>query len=533
MTTLYARVAEVARQSLAPLARGRHVVVWGAAASGRAVWSALEESAPASLSVTDSSPAARAAWTWGGVREPSSLADLDDPLVVVATLSPASAEAIAGTCRALCGPGVDVRALPDVLAESESALAGPGCIGVDRPRPGQRTGRRVEVTGWAVARHGVNGVWIDLPDGTSVRAFHGLPRPDVAPLFAGGPGAERAGVVAAGPPAARVRVVAGTPDGVVGPTDVTLGAPGVARRPRHRCPACEGTALLPLSRLAWFDYALCRCASCGCLTTLDDVADEDCRAFYNDPAVYDAQAHDGEAARRSPEHPDAETMASLIRAALGAGSRRRPAVLEIGCGTGRLINGLRARGFDVAGLEISRRAADVARDLFGLTVTTDDPLTAAIDRAPDAVIMRHVIEHLARPFDVVQRVASWVAAGGVLVVVTPNAASLAARALGPAWEWCMPPLHVHGFTAAALSGMVARAGFGPQALFTRQGDAQALPAQLRLWRDVRLARGDSAEARRLEWLAHACEAFERRRKLDERGRGEELVGVFVRGGDEH
>ena len=146
--------------------------------------------------------------------------------------------------------------------------------------------------------------------------------------------------------------------------------------------------------------------------------------------------------------------------------------------------------------------------------------------------MRHVIEHLARPIDVLQRVASWVPAGGVLLVVTPNAASLAARALGPAWEWFMPPLHVHAFTAAALSRMAASVGFSPRACFTRQGDAQPLPDQLRQWRDVHKARGDAAEVRRLERFARACEAPGGRRRIDERGRGEELVGVFSRDVDD-
>jgi SAM-dependent methyltransferase len=78
-----------------------------------------------------------------------------------------------------------------------------------------------------------------------------------------------------------------------------------------------------------------------------------------DPSWYESFFETDEwlllATTRDPERTEREV--SFLAEQLPAGGR----VLDLACGTGRITVPLAARGFDVAGLDISHRALDVAR----------------------------------------------------------------------------------------------------------------------------------------------------------------------------
>jgi SAM-dependent methyltransferase len=83
----------------------------------------------------------------------------------------------------------------------------------------------------------------------------------------------------------------------------------------------------------------------------------------------------------------------------------------------------------------------------------------------DAITLGDVIEHLPDPGLALDRVASWLAPGGLVWIATPDAGSRVARALGPRW-WSVIPTHVHLFTRRSLTCLLERHGFEVIALGT-------------------------------------------------------------------
>lgn len=125
-----------------------------------------------------------------------------------------------------------------------------------------------------------------------------------------------------------------------------------------------------------------------------------------------------------------------------AGHVPRGRLLQVGCGYGLLLDEARRRGYEVEGVELSAEAVRHARERLGLPVEEIALEDAALEgERYDAVLMVDVLEHLDEPVVALERLSALLRPGGALLVVTPDPASLVARAAGSRW-WCYIPSHV-------------------------------------------------------------------------------------------
>ena len=138
---------------------------------------------------------------------------------------------------------------------------------------------------------------------------------------------------------------------------------------------------------------------------------------------------------------------------------QRGRMLEVGCGHGLLLDEARARGWEVAGLELSTASLEHARDRLGLDMreVTLEAIDPATDGGCQAVVMVDVLEHLDDPVGALAKCAALLAPGGVLLVVTPDPASRTARLAGKRW-WALLPSHTFLVPHATLRRLLADAG---------------------------------------------------------------------------
>ena len=134
-------------------------------------------------------------------------------------------------------------------------------------------------------------------------------------------------------------------------------------------------------------------------------------------------------------------------------------VLDIGCGSGFLIEALASRGVEARGVDTDADLV-LAATRRGLDVTqqsASSALAGAVPHSLGAVVMLHVVEHLS-PAEVPQVVRSAQQAlwdGGLLVIETPNASSLYAHS----HSFWLDPTHVRMVPAAYLQMVLTQAGF--------------------------------------------------------------------------
>lgn len=135
-------------------------------------------------------------------------------------------------------------------------------------------------------------------------------------------------------------------------------------------------------------------------------------------------------------------------------------VLDLGSGYGFFLEALAEAGYEPQGLELSPHAAEISGRRVGAPVHTgsaEDPLPYA-DGAFRAVTLLDVIEHLADYDGTLAECRRTLAPGGILVVITLNAASVARPLLGRRWSWYQDPTHVHMLSLGETTAAVERAG---------------------------------------------------------------------------
>jgi 2-polyprenyl-3-methyl-5-hydroxy-6-metoxy-1,4-benzoquinol methylase len=133
--------------------------------------------------------------------------------------------------------------------------------------------------------------------------------------------------------------------------------------------------------------------------------------------------------------------------------------LDVGCGSGVLLERMKSLGWEVEGVEIDRPAVEGAR-ARGVNVRLG---TLHAQQYPgnhfDAVHMAHVIEHVHNPAEMLSECFRILTPGGKLVVITPNVESRGHRQFGAAWSNLDPPRHLVLFSRRTLQTMAEQAGF--------------------------------------------------------------------------
>ena len=243
---------------------------------------------------------------------------------------------------------------------------------------------------------------------------------------------------------------------------MTLAVP--TTRAAVRCPVCGSADTIlwrksPLSsrvtsqdlRITDARYGLTlelqRCRGCGFrFAAGDDVSRLDqLYAELDDPGYEESQT------------PRLLQMEWLARTALAHHPGAKTA-LDVGAATGLLVAAARRAGLDALGIEPSRALSEIARAQNRVPVLTGVlPHPELAGRRFDVVFLVDVIEHVAEPRQLLQRCAELLAPNGLLLLVTPDVASLAARGLGRRW-WHFRIAHVGYFDRHSLELALSRAG---------------------------------------------------------------------------
>jgi len=135
----------------------------------------------------------------------------------------------------------------------------------------------------------------------------------------------------------------------------------------------------------------------------------------------------------------------LLRAALVAHLPKDAAVLDIGCGDGRLLSSLPS-SFQKCGTELSEGAAQAAARK-GVEIVSHEQVLAGVHGKFDAVILVDVFEHLREPHEFLQNLLCCLRPGGLIGVSTGDGDyCMATRDPEGFWYWRIP-VHLSMFTA--------------------------------------------------------------------------------------
>ncbi len=190
---------------------------------------------------------------------------------------------------------------------------------------------------------------------------------------------------------------------------------------------------------------LYRCEGCGFIqcSELSDVA-----SYYQD--LEDKQYELG----RKERGIQARKLLELLRPLQGSGR-----LLDIGSGTGILLEQALSMGYDAEGVEPSCWAQKKSTE-YGLKVHLGTYPHPDIKNTFDLVTLVDVIEHVPNPVELLAHVALQLDENGFGLVVTPDRGTLIPRIMGWKW-WHYRIAHIGYFTRRNLLLALDRAGLEP------------------------------------------------------------------------
>jgi 2-polyprenyl-3-methyl-5-hydroxy-6-metoxy-1,4-benzoquinol methylase len=159
---------------------------------------------------------------------------------------------------------------------------------------------------------------------------------------------------------------------------------------------------------------------------------------------------------RALARQDAYRMEPILRHKQGG------RLLEIGPWIGIFSCLAEDAGFDVTTIEMNRQCVDFLNQVVGIkALQSSDPaatLGGEIDGKFDVIALWHSLEHLPKPWLVLQRAAERLAPGGILLVAVPNIESYDFSVLKAGWLHLDAPRHLYFYTAAALEELCMASG---------------------------------------------------------------------------
>lgn len=228
------------------------------------------------------------------------------------------------------------------------------------------------------------------------------------------------------------------------------------------CPVCAAyepellfeqrfQAIPGVSLLSGYDVVACK--RCGCTYADHIPASEAFAAYYRNTSKYEHPHRAGQ------EHAEERLRLENLAAWIGSVIDKSCSLLDVGCGTGRLLRALRDRGFSkLQGLDPSAACCENARALAGCEIIH----SAISARQPDVqrcevAILSAVLEHIPDVAECLRDVATWVMPPSRIVVEVPDAAAFPEVRNAPFQEFSVE--HINFFSAHSLKNLFGLIGY--------------------------------------------------------------------------
>lgn len=133
-------------------------------------------------------------------------------------------------------------------------------------------------------------------------------------------------------------------------------------------------------------------------------------------------------------------------------------LLDIGCGTGAFLDHVNQHDWRCVGLEPSKQARDYAYEHYRLDVGDLSRLEQMPAGEFNVITMWHVLEHVHRLNELVEKVSSIMQKDGSFVVAVPNCDSYDAKKYGADWAAYDVPRHLYHFRQDQMKKLMAKHG---------------------------------------------------------------------------
>jgi SAM-dependent methyltransferase len=248
------------------------------------------------------------------------------------------------------------------------------------------------------------------------------------------------------------------------------------------CPLCKGPNQkeMFLARDRHYgipgDFRIVRCADCSLVFLNPMYSDQELSQFY--PSDYYAYQDNFE------RNGWKESFKAILGYRVGTRDPEfsKPGrMLDLGCGSGWFLSGMRKRGWETYGVEINGAAAELGLKAEGLEIFAGTLQQAAFPASFfDYIRSNHSFEHIACPNETLDEIHRVLKQDGKLLIAVPNGAGLASRVFGTYWWYRGAPVHPFTYSVRTLSDLLTHHGFVVEEV-TYNSDFSGILGSLQIW----------------------------------------------------
>lgn len=193
-------------------------------------------------------------------------------------------------------------------------------------------------------------------------------------------------------------------------------------------------------------------------------------------------------------------------------------LLDVGCGNGRYLDGMKKLGWQTKGVEFNENAVAVC-NLSGLNVHHGDLFSANFEtNSFDVINVSHVVEHVPNPKAFFSELARILKKNGTLIIKTPNSEALGRQFFNTNWYDNDVPRHIYLFSEKNLNMLASSSGLKIIHFNTRTSPKIILNSL-----DYVL-RNNTKPSKKVKWMRLIAKAYVAIAQYKKRG--DEIFAVF-------
>ncbi len=228
------------------------------------------------------------------------------------------------------------------------------------------------------------------------------------------------------------------------------------------CPVCDAETFSEYLDLRDFFlteelFHLQKCDNCGFVFTNPRPEDKSLSKYYESP---DYLSHHSQGINpvqlvyQELRRINIRNKFSLIKKLVPCGR-----LLDIGCGTGEVLNYFKKKNWEVKGIEPSQSARNFAIQKYGLDIEDEPGLKNLQKDSFDIISMWHVLEHVSDLQERIHIIYDLLKPTGYLIIALPNLNSWDAEYYKKYWAAFDVPRHLSHFSQSTIKKLVTAQGF--------------------------------------------------------------------------
>ncbi len=223
------------------------------------------------------------------------------------------------------------------------------------------------------------------------------------------------------------------------------------------CPVCDSKNIFKKSDVKDYfltqeNFSLWKCKDCNLVFTNPRPDDEESGRYYESP---DYLSHNtggnglmGKLYRFLREK-NIKRKYNIINKLIPTGT-----ILDIGCGTGELLNYFQKNNWHCQGIEPNVKARNFAKMQYDLKVKEESFINFFTPESFDIISMWHVLEHVPDVNHRMQETKHLLKKEGYLIIALPNPTSWDAKFYKDYWAGLDVPRHLYHFSPDAFKRLV-------------------------------------------------------------------------------